>query len=213
MHCDLSSATGQKCSQFNPNVRLSRRDAPAAIGNRADRVDVDFARWIAGANRARCVAAGFFALRDEFSAEFATDPPCQPTLARLAGRENDGEFRGNFRIFSDDLDAARGHVRDRAIARQGAGPELNLRDPLAVVAFAAASIHQHVDPAPHSVDLDFPPLLAKKDWKLPSRTARNLSIPFEFLLPSCFDTSREAATTVIAADVPVTLTCLAGGHN
>ena len=87
-----------------------------------------------------------FGLVDEFSAEFATDAPCQPTLAGVAGRQGDGEFGGNFGIFRDHLDAALRDVRDHAVARQRADSELNLRDPSALFTFASASILQHIDP-------------------------------------------------------------------
>src|SRR3981189_3385320 len=40
-------------------------------------------------------------LIDEFSAQFATDPPCQPTLAWAACREYDGELSRNIEIFRD----------------------------------------------------------------------------------------------------------------
>ena len=40
-------------------------------------------------------------LIDEFSAQFATDPPCQPTLAGAACREYDGELSRNIEIFGD----------------------------------------------------------------------------------------------------------------
>ena len=89
-----------------------------------------------------------FDLTDEFSAEFAADPPSQPALARQARRENEGEFRGNFGILGDDLDAAIGDIRDRAVAWQRSGPELDLGEPFAKVTFACSSICQHVDPSP-----------------------------------------------------------------
>jgi hypothetical protein len=81
-----------------------------------------------------------FDLIDEFSAELATDPPCQPTLARVARRQYDGELRGNFGIFGDYLQAALRYVRDRAVARQRAGSELDLCDPFAMATLALTSI-------------------------------------------------------------------------
>jgi hypothetical protein len=36
----------------------------------------------------------------EFSAEFVADAPCQLALARVVGREDDGEVRRNFEIFT-----------------------------------------------------------------------------------------------------------------
>ena len=50
---------------------------------------------------------GAFDLIEEFSAEFVTDPPCQPALARVARRQYDGEFRGkDVEMFGNDLHAA-----------------------------------------------------------------------------------------------------------
>ena len=46
------------------------------------------------------------ALVDELSAEFVTDPPCQPALARAAFRQDDGELAGNVEMFRDHLHAA-----------------------------------------------------------------------------------------------------------
>jgi hypothetical protein len=80
-----------------------------------------------------------FDLVDEFSAEFATDSPSQPTLAWAARREYEGELRGYFDVFGDYLNAAVRHVRDRAIARQ-ACPELDLRETSAYAPFASTSI-------------------------------------------------------------------------
>ena len=57
-------------------------------------------------------------LVDELGAQFATNSPRQPALARLALREDDGELGGNVEVIGDHLDAAIRHVRDRAVARQ-----------------------------------------------------------------------------------------------
>lgn len=84
----------------------------------------------------------FRGLVDELRAEFTTDPPRQPALARAALGQYDGELRGNFEIFGDHLHAARRHVRDRAITGQ-AGPELDLRETSALASFASASICRH----------------------------------------------------------------------
>jgi hypothetical protein len=94
---------------------------------------------------------GRFDVIDELSAEFTTDPPCQPTLAWLARREYDGELGGNVEIFRNYPHATVRHVRDRAVALQRAYPELDLRDPSARTTFASASIHQHVDPSPFPI--------------------------------------------------------------
>jgi hypothetical protein len=91
------------------------------------------------------------ALIDEFSTELATDPPCQPALARVACRQCDGEYSGNFGIFCDHLQAALRQVGDRAVSRQRTAPELNLRGSSAFLTFASTSIHQHVDPLSRSI--------------------------------------------------------------
>ena len=89
-----------------------------------------------------CLSSDAFALIDKLRAEFATDPPCQPALAWAALGQYDGEFRGNFEILGDDLDATGRDVGNRAVARQPA-TELDLRETFASATFAAASIHQH----------------------------------------------------------------------
>jgi hypothetical protein len=83
---------------------------------------------------------GLFGLTDEFGAEFEADPPSQLALAGMARRKNEGEFRRNFGIIGNDLDAAVRDVRDRAVARQRAGPELDFRELFAKLTFASASI-------------------------------------------------------------------------
>jgi hypothetical protein len=102
-------------------------------------------------NLPRCLGSRSIDLIDELGAQFATDPPGQLALARVAGRKDDGEFGGNVEIFGDDLDAAVRHVRDYAVARQRAGPELNLRNPSTLTTFALASIYKHVGPLPCSI--------------------------------------------------------------
>jgi hypothetical protein len=92
--------------------------------------------------------AGHFGLTDEFSAQFEADPPSELALAGMPRREDEGEFRGNFGIVGNHLDAAVRDVRDGAVARQRAGPELDFREPFAKLTFASTSIHQHVDPSP-----------------------------------------------------------------
>ena len=141
-------------------------------------------------------AQGFLDLVDELSAEFVTDPPCQPALAGVACRQDDGELRGNVGIFGDDLHAAVRHVRNGAVTRQRAGPELDLRDPSADLTFAPSSIRQHIDPLASLVgSLRTQVGLQKNRWNLPSRTARNVSVVFEFFLPSWSEMSRNGATS------------------
>jgi len=80
------------------------------------------------------------ALIDEFGAEFVADPPCQPALASVIGRENDGEVRRNFEILRHHLHASIGDVRNRTVPWQRAGAALDLGDPLAQPSFALSSI-------------------------------------------------------------------------
>src|ERR1700686_687629 len=79
-------------------------------------------------------------LTDEFSAQFEADPPPEPALAGMTGREDEGEFRGDFRIIGNDLDAAVRDVGDCAVAWQRARPELDLRKLFTKHTFASASI-------------------------------------------------------------------------
>jgi hypothetical protein len=85
------------------------------------------------------------ALIDEFGAEFVANPPCQPALAGVIGREDDGEMRGNFEIFRDNLHAAIRDVRNGTVARQRSGAALDLRDSFAQFAFTFASVRVHVE--------------------------------------------------------------------
>jgi len=80
-------------------------------------------------------------LIDELGAEFVTDSPCQPALPWSAFRQDDGELSGNIEMFGDDFHATVRYVRDRAVARQRAGPELDLGEIPALAAFALASIY------------------------------------------------------------------------
>jgi len=58
------------------------------------------------------------ALIDEFGAKFVANPPCQPALTGVIGREDDGEMRRNFEIFRDNLHAAIRDVRNCTVAWQ-----------------------------------------------------------------------------------------------
>jgi hypothetical protein len=143
------------------------------------------------------------ALVDEFSTELATDPPCQPALTQLACRQRDREDRRNFGIFGDHLQATLRHVRDRAIARQRAGPELDFGSPSAFLTFASTSIHQHVDPLSRTkfgssaITLG----LQQDHWNTPSETPRNLSVIFDFLLPCGLGQGRQDPARPSAAEI------------
>jgi hypothetical protein len=89
-------------------------------------------------------------LIDEFGAEFATDPPCQPASAGLSCREYDGELGGNIEIFRHDPGATIRYVEDRAVARQRANAEMHFRAPVAGVPLAFPSIRKHRESQRHS---------------------------------------------------------------
>lgn len=80
---------------------------------------------------------------DKLSAEFAPDAPCQTAQARTTGRKDQRELRGHVEVFNDNPHTAIRYVRDRAIARQGADPELNLGSPLTGATFALSPIRKH----------------------------------------------------------------------
>jgi hypothetical protein len=60
-------------------------------------------------------------------------------MLTLRSDVRDGELGGNVGILGDDFDAARGHLRDDAVARQRAGARLNLRSTSAERTFAFGS--------------------------------------------------------------------------
>ena len=80
---------------------------------------------------------------DKLSAEFASDAPCQPAQARTARCKDQRELRGHIEIFSDNPHTAIRYVRNRAITRQRADPELNLCRPVTGATFAFSPIRKH----------------------------------------------------------------------
>src|SRR6266851_5289505 len=93
----------RNASQFNPKFQLNRRCVLVQPERaRRYRLRAPRPRALTGLD----VLIELFDLIDEFSAELATDPPCQPTLAWVARRYYDGELRGDFGIFGDYLQAA-----------------------------------------------------------------------------------------------------------
>lgn len=80
---------------------------------------------------------------DELGAELASDAPCQPAQARATRCKNQRELLGHIEIFSDNPHAAIRYVRDRAIARQRAGPKLNLGCSMTGATFALSPIRKH----------------------------------------------------------------------
>jgi hypothetical protein len=72
----------RNASQFNPKFQLNSRGALVRPERaRRYRLHASGPRALTGLD----VLIELFDLIDEFSAELATDPPCQPTLARVAG--------------------------------------------------------------------------------------------------------------------------------
>jgi hypothetical protein len=100
----------------------------------------EFARTDKGGSRLD-VFERLFDLIDELGAEFVTDPPCQPTLARAALRQYDRKLGRNVDMFGDDLHAAGRYIGDGAVAWQRTRAELDLREISALAAFALTSIH------------------------------------------------------------------------
>src|SRR6516164_4038777 len=84
-------------------------------------------------------------LADELSAELAADSPDQAALARATFREDEGEFRRQLEILGDDLHTAIGNVRDHAVSRQTACPELDLSKAPANTTFTSTTVRQHLD--------------------------------------------------------------------
>jgi hypothetical protein len=80
---------------------------------------------------------------DELGSEFALNAPCQPAHARSAGCKDQRELRGHIEIFRNNPHATVRYVRDRAIAGQRAGPELNLCRPVTGATFTFSPIHKH----------------------------------------------------------------------
>jgi len=96
---------GQKYLHIHPNHRLSGNVAmrPGAAHPEArSSIRAWYLRY----------ALGAMALIDKFGAKFVANPPCQPALARVIGREYNGEVRGNFEIFRNHLHAAGRDVRN-----------------------------------------------------------------------------------------------------
>ena len=109
---------------------------------------------------------------DELSSEFAPDAPRQPAQPRAARRKDQRELRGHIEIFGDDPHAAFGYVRDRAIARQRADPELYLCRPVTGATLAFSPFRKHPDPPEFLILLSA--ILSKTRWTSPKRAGRNL---------------------------------------
>jgi hypothetical protein len=91
---------------------------------------------------------------DELSTKFTSDAPSQSAQTRAARRKNRRELRGHIEIFSDNPHIAVRYVRDGAIARKRADPQLNLCRPMTGMTFALSPIHKHPTP-PALVDFLF----------------------------------------------------------
>jgi hypothetical protein len=79
-------------------------------------------------------------LVDELCSEFATDTPGKTALAGTALGQYDGEIGGDIDVFGDHLHATVGNIRDRTVAWQGAGPELDLGETPAESTFACTTV-------------------------------------------------------------------------
>jgi hypothetical protein len=66
-------------------------------------------------------------------------------MAGIIGREDDGELRRHFQKLRHHFHAAVRDIRDRAIARQGARPKMNLSESAAHPTFASPAIYKHLD--------------------------------------------------------------------
>ena len=88
-------------------------------------------------------------LAHELRTKLTADAPRQPALARKAGVEDERELGRRLDVLGDDFDSASGDVRDQAVARQAASPELNLREAPAQATLASTPVScQHVDLLP-----------------------------------------------------------------
>jgi hypothetical protein len=83
---DLEPATEPEPSQVNPKFPLNREPG-GEFGGCLSALLAEKPSTPLSSNRR-------FGLIDEFSTEFVADPPCQPALAGVARRQDDGEFRG-----------------------------------------------------------------------------------------------------------------------
>jgi hypothetical protein len=121
---------------------------------------------------------------DELGPEFTTDAPHQTALTGISGREDQSEFGRGIEMLGDDFHATVRNVRDHAVARQGAGPDLDFRETPAQATLASTTIgSQHVDLLPHpyrsigsSLDLQW------KRWNRPIEIDRNRRIEFDPIL-------------------------------
>ena len=121
---------------------------------------------------------------DELGSEFTTNAPHQTALPGISGREDQSEFGRGIEMLGDDFHATGRNVRDHAIARQRAGPDLDFRETPAQATLTSTTIgSQHVDliPRPYrsfgsSLDLQ---------WKRSNRPIginRNRQIEFDLIL-------------------------------
>ena len=131
------------------------------------------------------VVSAAVGLAHELRTKLTADAPREPALARKAGVEDERELGRRVDVLGDDFDAAVGNVRDHAVARQGAGAELNLCETPAQATLASTPVGcQHVVLLP----LNSPchPVIAlglqTNRWDMPRRINRNLSIDFELIL-------------------------------
>ena len=121
---------------------------------------------------------------DELGPEFATNAPHQTALPGISGREDQREFRRGIEMLGDDFHAAVGNVRDHAVARQGAGTELDFRETPAQATLASTTIcSQHVDLLPYPYrSIGSSEGFQGKRWNWPIGIGRNRPIDFDRIL-------------------------------
>ena len=87
-------------------------------------------------------------------------------------------------MLGHDFHATVRNVGDHAVARQGAGPDLDFRKTPAQATFASTTIgSQHVDLLPHPYrSIGNPPGLQQKRWNRPIEINRNRRIEFDPIL-------------------------------
>jgi hypothetical protein len=91
-------------------------------------------------------------LGDELGPEFTTDAPHQTALPGTSGREDQSELGWELEMLGDDFHATVRNVRDHAVARQGAVPDLDFRESPAQATLGSTTIgSQHVDLLPRTI--------------------------------------------------------------
>jgi hypothetical protein len=90
----------------------------------------------------------------ELGTKFTSVAPSRSAQTRAARRKDQRELRGHIEILSDNPHTTFGYIRDGAIARKRADPQLNLCRPMTGTTFALSPIYKHPTP-PTFVDFLF----------------------------------------------------------